>query len=750
MADRWNLVPCRTAQRFTAFAFLVAALAVVWPDAAAAADEAKERRPRIGLVLGGGGARGAAHVGVLKVLEEMRIPVDIVVGTSMGSIVGGLYASGMSSQEIERELEAMDWDELFRDAPARADRSFRRKQDDRSYAVKARVGVGEGKIKLPLAYIRGQKFDLALNRLTQPVADVSNFDQLLIPFRAIATDLETGKEVILGSDSLAKAIRASMAVPGAFDPVEIDGRLLVDGGLSNNVPISVARAMGAERLIVVDVGSGLARRDEIRSVLDVTAQLVSLLFTLNTEDQLKSLGPGDLLLRPQLGDIKPGDFKRVGEAIPAGEKIAGQRRESLAQFSLSPEAYARHLAARGQRHHGPPVIQFVRVDNKSRLADEMIRARISAEPGKPLDVARLERDIGRIYGLDIFESVRYSLVQEEGKTGLVVEAKEKSWGPGYVQFGVAVSNNFKGDNVTRFGLLYTRTAMNSLNGEWRLGLQSGDEPRIAADIYQPLGYLSRYFVAGRLDYSQRNFNIFDRDGHNLSRLRVESTELELAGGRELGTWGEARLGYRRASGTARVAVGPPVPGFDVDQGEVFFRLATDRIDNPYFPRKGHFGRFEYRDARRAFGSREDYQQADLSAVYTHSWGEHTLIGSAIAATTSFDGAAPPVEALYRLGGFLRLSGLQEDQLTGPYAGLLSLTYQRRIYNTDLAEAYWGANVQVGNVWQNSGDISLKNSIWSGALYFGVDTPIGPLYVGYGLTDRQDRSLYLFLGPRFTF
>ncbi|MBS1190505.1 MAG: Patatin [Rhodocyclaceae bacterium] len=736
-------------ERPAVFAALIFALAAPWPCTAAADGEAPAGRPRIGLVLGGGGARGAAHVGVLKVLEEMRIPVDVVVGTSMGSIVGGLYASGMTPQQIEHELETMDWDGVFQDAPARADRSFRRKQDDVNYAFKAKLGVtSEGKLSGPLGFIRGQKFDLALNRLTQPVADVTNFDELHIPFRAVATDLETGKEVVLGSGSLPRAIRASMAVPGAFDPVDIDGRLLVDGGLSDNVPINVARAMGADQLIVVDVGSGLASRNEIHTVLDVTAQLVSILFTLNTEEQLKSLGPQDVLLRPQLGDIKPGDFKRVGDAIPTGERSARQQIPALAHFSLPPEAYKQHIALRGQRHTAPPVIQFVRIDNKSSISDGLIRARISAEPGKPLDVAQLEKDIDRVYGLDIFESVRYSVVQEEGKTGLVIDAKEKSWGPGYLQFGLATSNNFKGDNVTRFGVLYRRTAINSLNGELRAGLQLGDEPLISTEIYQPLDERSRYFVAGKIQYSEKNFNTFDKDGRNLARYRVESHGIELAGGRELGLWGEARVGYRWSPGTAHVTTGNPAAATDINQGELFARLSADKLDNPYFPRSGYFGRIEYRDARREFGSSADYKQVDLAQVYARSWGEHTLIGGAIVAT-SFDGTAP-VGALYRLGGFLRLSGLQEDQLSGPYAGLLSLTYLRRLYNTQIANAYVGANAQVGNVWQHAGDVSLNNSIWSGSLFVGAGTPIGPVYLGYGVTDRQQRSLYLMVGPRFTF
>jgi len=458
-------------------ATLLLLLPAATPAAAHAAEEAAGvPRPRIGLVLGGGGARGSAHIGVLKVLEELRIPVDYVAGTSMGSIVGGLYASGMNAGEIEREILAIDFDDMFQDYPSREERSFRRKRDDTLYAFKAKPGFKDSKIQLPLAYIRGQKFDLLLNRLSLPIFKAKDFDHLPIPYRAVATDVETGREVVLARGSLAQAIRASMAVPDAFDPVEIDGRLLIDGGLANNVPVSVAREMGADVFIVIDVGSGLYQRDQIRSVLDITGQLGNFLFTLNTEQQLKTLGPADVLIRPPLGDIGGGSFDRAAEAIPIGERAAREAMESLRRFSVTPQEYAQFLARRDRRQPEAPTIEFVRVDNRSDIGDAVIAERLSAKPGRPLDLPQLEKDIGRIYGLEIFESVRYDVVQESDQTGLLVTAREKYWGPGYIQFGVESSNDLDGDSTLSLGAVYTRTQINALNGEWRLGVQFGDEP----------------------------------------------------------------------------------------------------------------------------------------------------------------------------------------------------------------------------------------------------------------------------------
>jgi len=714
----------------------------------AADDPAAAQRPKIGLVLGGGGARGAAHAGVLKVLEELRVPVDYIVGTSMGSIVGGLYASGMSPEEIEREILAMDWDDLFKDEPARADRSFRRKSDDYTYAAKARAGFNHGELQVPLAYIRGQKFDLAINRLTLNVIDVKDFDRLPIPYRAVAADLETGKEVVLAKGSLPLSIRASMAVPAAFDPVEIGGKLLVDGGIANNVPVSVARAMGADVVIVVDVGSGLSNRESIKDALDVSGQLANILFTLNTEQQLKSLTSRDVLIRPSLGDIGGGSFDRAAEAIPDGEAAARSAADALRRYSLSPEQYARYLAQHGQPSIEPPVIDFIRIENQSRVGDDVISKRITAKTGEPLNVKQLEQDIGQIYGLEIFESVRYDLVREGGKTGLVIIAKEKGWGPGYLQFGLASSNDFKGDSTFRLGMLYTLTEINALNGEWRIGAQLGDEPGIYTEIHQPLDPLSRYFIAGRVGYSQNNMNVFDSAGNILARYQLIQPNLELSTGREFGTWGEGRIGYFRSGGEAEIIIGAPSPNITLDRGELFVRLSDDKLNNVNFPRYGHLGRVEYRADRKSLGASNDYDQ--LQAYYSHafSWESNTVLGSLYGAATKDDNA--PLEALYRLGGFLRLSGLQESELSGQDAGFMTLAYMRRLADSRLLGAYAGASIEAGNVWQNRSDITFDNSIIAGSAFLGFDTPIGPLYLAYGHTNTSRNSLYIYLGPRFEF
>lgn len=714
-----------------------------------AADNSKQtHRPRIGLVLGGGGARGGAHVGVLKALEKMHIPIDYVVGTSMGSIVGGLYASGMSAEEIEKELRAMNWQNLFQDDPDRETLSFRRKRDDYIYTFKARMGFNNFKPGFPFALIEGQKFDLTLNRLLLPVATVSDFDQLPIPYRAVATNIETGKTVVLGSGNLTRAIHASMAVPAVFTPVEINGQLLVDGGIADNVPVDVARQMGADVLIVVDVGSGLYKRKEITGALEVTGQLANLLFTLNTEQQLKTLGPKDVLIRPKLGDIGGGSFSRVNETFAIGERSAEALRTSLQRYSLSPQEYAKYRAQHPAPKHVDPVINEVRIDNQSKIGDAVIAKRISVKPGQPLDVKQLDYDIAQIYGLGIFESVGYSIERDNDKNVLLIHDKDNSWGPGYLQFGLAASNDYKGNNTFKAGILYTRTELNELNGEWRLGIQFGDEPGIAAEIYQPLDPLGRYFVSGSIGYIKLKEDFYDVEGNLTSRYQVNTTSGKLAFGREFGTWGQASLGYRRASGTANLVVGVPIPDANLDVGQVYVNLSADKLNNVPFPTSGLSANVEYRFNREDLGGGTDYDQAVLDYMQAFSWGRNSLVAriygfDTISGTASLDSQA-------RLGGFLRLSGLQDNQLTGPYAGLVSLVYLRRISDIQFFKSYAGASIEQGNVWQNADDVSFDNSITAGSVFLGVDTPIGPLYLAYGHSDIGENSLYLYLGPHIAF
>ncbi len=730
---------------FLKLAKLFSLLVLVSMASAILPAEASDR-PKIGLVLSGGGARGAAHVGVIQVLEELRVPVDYITGTSMGSIVGGFYAMGMTIDEMEKAFTELDWAGAFEDKTPREDRSFRRKRDDDDFLVKAKPGISGGKLKLPAGLIQGQQQNLILKSITMPVATLDNFDQLSIPYRAVATDIGTGDAVVIGSGDLATAMRASMSVPGVFAPVEMEGKLLVDGGVSNNLPVDVARDLGADALIVVDISTPLTAREKVHEILAITKQLTAIMTRSNTERSIASLTDTDLFIVPDLGDIETGDFDRAKDAIAVGVKAARENLAALKRLSLSEEQYQAYLQARAVRKNGPPIIDFVRINNESELSDEVLASRLHVQVGEPLDVAALEKEIRDIYGLDLFEIVKYDIVREGGQTGLEVEAIEKSWGPNYLQFGIALEGDFEGENSFNLALGYLRTELNKLNGEWRTIVQVGEEPRFFTELYQPLDVRLRYFVNPQIEYRKLNLNVIEK-GDILSEYRISVFRTGLEGGRNLGNWGEVRLGWRWGRGDAKVQVGDPsLPDLDFDIGNVFLRFTVDEVDNFNFPHSGIFGALEGSLSRDTLGADADFEQATLNLVGARSWGRHTVLLATNLASTLDDDA--PLQSRFRLGGFLNLSGLKQDELSGQHSGVAQLIYYYRIWDIALLPAYVGGSLEGGNVWEDKDDIGFDDVIAAGSMFLGVDSFLGPLYLGYGRAEGGRSSFYMFLGRTF--
>ena len=373
-------------------------------------------------------------------------------------------------------------------------------------------------------------------------------------------------------------------------------------------------------VIVSELGTEMLTRDEIESGLDVAAQMVNFLFVINSRQQLRTLAEDDVRISVELGDIGAGSFDRIREAIPLGEQAARGAADKLSRYALGGPGYGQHVAARGTPTTEPRPVDFVRIENQSGVSDEVIAAHLSVKVGEPLDVAELEHNIQQIYGLEIFESVRYALVEEDGKSGVVVQTKAKSWGPGYLQTGLITSSNFEGDAVFRLGLTYTRTAINPLNGEWRTGAQIGDEPGLFTEIFQPFDPAAHYFGFARAAYQTQNLNNFDDDGNKIAEMRAKGFGVELGVGRQFGTWGEIRLGYLRRTGDIEVGVGAPMPARDFETGEVFLRLTDDKLDSLYFPRTGHAARANWRMSRRDLGADTDFDQADYGFLLANSWG----------------------------------------------------------------------------------------------------------------------------------
>jgi len=734
---------------------LIALLLCALPAAATAASEAAANnvragadRPRIGLVLSGGGARGAAHVGVLKVLERERIPIDAIAGTSMGAVVGGLYASGLSAGEISALVESAEWRQAFLEPAPRDRLSFRRKREDQNFLVDFPLGLKGGSFRLPKGLISGQRLTQALRRVTLPVAGVETFDALPTRFRAVATDLETGEPVELARGDLVDAVRASLAAPGVFAPVEIDGRLLVDGGLANNLPVDVARRMDVDVLIVVDVGFPLRKRDTLDSVATISNQMLSILIRRGSDLQRRTLGEQDLLLAPDLGEASSFDFDIVPRAVALGEAAASAASERLAALRLSEPEYESFVAARSVIRGGMPRIEAVRVAEDSRRYERLLRAGFT----DLTSAARLDAALTTLYSRGNFESVDYAL--RAGNQGDVLElrARRNSWGPNYVRFGLNLEDDFSGNSSYNAAARFVLADIGSLAAEWVWDLQIGAEPKIATEMYIPFGDSARWFAMPSARFELRNVPLLDA-GERRAEYRLRTTEYGIDLGRELGNWGEWRAGLRRVTGHSRLRVGDPqLPVTeDFDVREFFGRFSYDELDNRNFPRRGQYLVAEWRAETPRLGSDRRADMVTIDWLAARSSGRHTGVLWTSYGTT-VDSEVDSIRALFPLGGFLNLSGLPPDSLTGRHFAITRLMYYRQIGRGGEGflnvPAYVGLSLEAGNVWSERSDMGLSSALTQGSVFFGFDTLLGPVYLGSGFGESGETAFYLFLGRTF--
>jgi NTE family protein len=707
-----------------------------------------DTRVRIGLALGGGGARGIAHISVLRLIEELKIPVDCIAGTSMGSLVGGLYASGMSVDELEKLVTTADWKRLFDDSLERPQRSLRRKLDDRDALATVGVGFRGGGVKLTPGLLQGERILALFERSTQHVSSIRDFNLLPIPYRAVATDLNSGEAVVLDHGSLGLAMRASMSLPGIFQPVEIDGRVLLDGGLVNQVPVDVVRAMGADIVIAVDVGTPLAKLDRNASLLQVVSQISGMMTTGNTRRQSQTLAGRDVLIVPALGDsVATGDFTKAREALAIGAQAAEQARERLAPLSVGAGVYAAAIERRPKGVTGPPIIEFVRLENETDYADEVLMAYVSIPTGVPLDPLKTEEGLLRAYGLGTLSSITYEIVQEGGHSGVLLRARPKPQGPNYLQLGLTVSSNFDGsfESNVRAAILFSPLTPNG--AEARVIATLGSEPGLKGEYYHPLDPASRNVLYASAFYENPNLNVYDPSGHKVARFDVQRTGMELRAIHEFGNYSAIGIGANRARGEARVEIGDPqLQSYEFQDGSMFVELNVDRLDSLFFPRNGYYAQLGYSIAREWLGSDGDYETVDIDTLAARSFGRHALqIGGRYHSTLS---GVLPVQNRYRLGGRSRLAGFHTNELTGQHYALVFAGYTYELAKLFGRSALVGGTVEYGNAWEQRQDMRFGNGLLNASIYTGFDSWVGPMLFGYGWREDGDGVLFLEIGRPF--
>lgn len=701
-------------------------------------------RPKVGLVLGGGGALGMSHIGVLRVLEEQRVPIDYICGTSMGAIIAGLYANGMSPDEIQAFLEGLDWNEVMSDQTPRRELYYRRKLENQRYIIK--MGVDRHGFKMGTGLASGQKFNNLLQLQVQRSAAITDYDQLPIPYRAVATDLESGTAYVMDQGNLSRSMRASMAVPGAFTAVEIDGHLLVDGGIVNNLPVDVAREMGAELVIAVDVGSASDKVDidKLTSVAGILGRTYSIM---QRPEQTKQFKTADIGLQPQLADFTASQFSRVSELVPPGEAAAREKLPELGKLRVSEEEFAAYLAHQRRPNPAARRLDAVEITGDHRVSERSIRGRIYTKPGMEFDPTIMQKDLMRIFGIGEFEQVLYQLDKSGEDAGtLTYEMTEDPVGPLYFAVGLNLRSNFENDTDWNILLNLTRRSLNALGAEWRNEAVVGSTKAFLSEFYQPLNYGGYVFVAPTVKYRSEIQNVYDNK-NNIAEYNVKTREAKVDFGIQLRHYAELRVGPVWGNGRAEVEVGiEGLPSSNDDYVGPAFSLIIDREDRTYFAREGYRFVVEGIFPNESLGGDVSYDKLYTELRKHYSFNNHTVFldgrygtsfGSDLSGYTQFT-----------LGGPDSFSGLARYQFRGSTLAVGQLGYRYRLHElpSQLGRGVYAiARGDIGNVWEGAMNSDLRYGAMIG---LGVDLNIGPLEVTYGYADGGYHSVYFSLGSDF--
>ncbi len=712
-------------------------------------DVAKPTRERIGLVLGGGSARGIAHIGVIKALEELRVPVDAIAGSSMGSVVGALYAAGYSGDELADFAINQDWTAVFDDSIVRQRATFRRKTDDVGFLADSYLSFEGGKPVLPDGVVQGQSLWLTLSTLMVDSRAVSHFDNLPIPFRAVAMDLSTGAVVTLEKGDLAAATLASMALPGLIPPVEIDGRRLIDGGFIDNLPVSTARDMGSERVLVVSVGSDPLPVNSIKGLGGVLRQTQKLLTDPSVRVQRASLLDTDVLIEPVLDEFSFASFSDAAIMIERGEAAVHALAGKLLPLALNEQAWQEHINARARIKVARPVVNSIAIEQDSGLSDQLVLDFLNVEIGTPLNPNSLGDDIEDLYATGLFERISYDI---DPLGELTLHANAYGTQLSFYRFGLALDSDLNADTRFALGMSYTRPQVNRRGGEYRGKVTIGDVTRIANEFYQPFGHRQRYFVEPSLLLTRGHSPFFDDGDVPIGTEREGLSRIGLAGGMLFDRWGELRLGLRYGKSDLET-LATDDPDFTDAPSErdasAFLRFTIDTLDELSWPHVGLLATVSHTKHVTAAGADLDYSETELLILKPVTRGPNTL--TLRAAVSSTEGPDSDARVSARLGGFLQLSGFAEDELRGQHSLLLSGTFYRRVNPRSILfdlPIYVGGSLEGGDVFQERGDISLDGLVLAGSVFAGLDSPIGPVYLGYGRNDQSADRFYFSIGTFF--
>ncbi|MFZ6748582.1 patatin-like phospholipase family protein [Undibacterium sp. Ren11W] len=728
------------------FVAITASFAALAEGIADAKVEVKPR-PKIALVLSGGGARGFAHIGVLRVLKEMHIPVDMVVGTSMGAVVGGAYAAGRSVEELEQLVKDTSWDSVLADRPARDKLDFRRREEDVLLPSRIEFAITKPGISLPPSAAGNAALEQALKHLLPSGTRNDPIDQLPLPFRSVVSDLVTGELIELTNTPLFQTLRASLAVPGVFAPVHINQHLVVDGGLVRNLPIDMAHKMGADIVIAVNVGTPLAEERQLGSAISVAQQMLQILTEQNVQRSLNELRPQDILIAPDLAGISFLDFNEHDKTMLAGQVATRLSASRLKALAVSEETYAALEQNRFAAFIAPDIaLPLARIEVKGTryINPAGLIAQTGLQPGQIITEEQIEQASSKLYGRGDLDHVETEIHDTIDQRSVTITANEASWSRNRLRIGLELASDFSDNNSFSLGAMHVAASLNPWGGELRSTAKIGSQRQLGTQLFQPLGPGSEYYIAPSLQYGANSQDIFEQ-GRKTLRAGFKFTTATLAAGKQLSNWGDLRIGVNRQLNQANVEL-PDTPdqaslkAFDTTQ---FFNFRIDTLDSLGFPTRGQFLDAGWqRSSAKENGQRSLAQSSiiAMSAFQTGDWAGHIYGEWA----KSQRGSAP-----LSLGGFLRLSGTPANSLSNNTVALGRMVLARRVGSVPTAlggAIRLGFSAELGGGFGADDVVKFSNLKQSASAFVSLDTRFGPLYFGSGTTRGSGSTLYLFLGP----
>lgn len=702
------------------------------------------KRPKIGLVLSGGGARGIAHIGILQWFEENHIPVDFVAGTSMGGLVGGMYAVGKTPAEMRQIIENINWDEVLQDAPSQRELSYRRKQDRRESQNNIDLGLKNG-VSIPTGLNAGHKVGLVLDRLTLPYSTVENFDNLVLPFRCVATDMITGRGIVLQSGSLSTALRATMAIPGVFALVERDGKILADGGLVNNIPTNVVKDMGADIIIAIDIGNPLGDKKTLESIGGILSQTVGVALIGNDR---RNLSLADIIVAPDLGNYGTFDFKAGKELYELGYKGATEKSVVLKKFAVDDQAWAEYIEARNARRRDEvsvPKSLAITGDELKPVERRSIEERLEDNVGVPVNTDRLEKEVNEIRGEGRLDTLGYEIDNKNGTDVLTIRARQKNYGPPFFTPSIVIETAGSDSVFTTLGGRFTFFDLAGYRSELRADVKFGSEAQLAGEFYKPLGS-SGLFIAPRAYYERQIRNLF-QDNSRIATYNIRRTGIGLDAGYTFRS-SEFRVGYDLANLKAEIRVGDPVlPTIRGNESRIFARYDVDTTNSAVIPTDGVRFTGDLRYTFRSPGATRKYPQAEANAAYFKKIGAKGIGFLSAAGGTTFSRFAAPSDR-FTLGGTLRLSAYGRDQFIGNNYIFGSGGYLREIYSLPSiigGKVYAFGGLEAGGAYDRFAASDFYSNATGGVV---VSTAFGPVSVGGAFGEGGNRKVFFSLGRIF--